>query len=217
MLPRINRHDETIRTLQLIKNAGFESAIIAGGAIRDLYFDIMPTDIDIFVWDPHFSPEGTDHAAWYANSGGTFWEDVLKLNRRSTVYTSDCVRQSFVDYGPQQIGSGKITAVWNVLKGYMPYQIIFTVEKPTTHIMKFFDVGLCKAYCDGDVVRYTSEFMHDAKNEQFTVLGQDMSQREFNYAMDHHIPKLQAKFPKYKTVIADHNQKLYLDYKQKTF
>lgn len=215
MQPNIRKHDEVVRVLHQIQAAGFTSAIIAGGAIRDLYFDIMPTDIDIFVWDPAYSSENTSHDARHPDRGPSFWKSVMKLNNFSSdYYAADRVTRNYhtTSGGYDQMLSQKFDVVWNVMKNYVPYQIILTHEKPTIHVKKHFDIGLCKAYCDGRKLRYTADFMYDMKNKQATVVAQEMTQSEFDHTMNHHIPKLSAKFPGYTLAIAPHNVPLYVDY-----
>lgn len=207
MLPHIHQYDEIIRTLHCIQAAGFSSALIAGGAVRDLYFDILPTDIDIFVWDPRYSdePAKTVYDA-HPDKEHDFWWNTLKLTHKPHSHVPDEVYRVYDDeYGVG--GFGKITAVINVMKNFIPLQIIFTELKPIEHVNQYFDIGLCKAYCDGTKLRYTPDFMQDKKNKTFTIVGKDMTQEEFDYILSHHVPKLQHKYPGYKVCIAPWNQR----------
>ena len=48
-----------------------------------------------------------------------------------------------------------LTAIWESWTDYNVYQIIFTKINPIQHVEEYFDIGICKAYCDGKKIRYT--------------------------------------------------------------
>jgi len=201
----IYKNDEIVRVLCLLQRAGFSSALIAGGAVRDLYFDLMPRDIDIFIWDPAVSTEsGTIDVRHPMNGNRALW-DILQLHGGDNQYdvVMDSVEWAFNNEysSPQQVAG-----VWNVMKNFIPYQIILTLQPPIEFVNNRFDIGLCKAYCDGVKFRYTPDFMRDVQHKQFTIVGRDMTQSEFDYTQYVHIPRIASKFPGYRVKVAPWNQ-----------
>lgn len=214
MRNRFKSSSIAVKILRRFHQAGFHSAIIAGGAVRDDYTGQELNDIDFFVWDPRFSGE-------FQKDDDIDFYDFLdlqesKLQRVLCTHSIDRVFEH-ANYGPQRNGAGaKLTTIWNAEPDYdewITYQVIYTLVKPIDHVNKYFDLGLCKAYCDGTKVRYTKDFMHDLSNRKFTIVGQDMTQPQFDYAIDYHVDKLLWRYP-YTVEVAPHNQKLYDEYKK---
>lgn len=54
--------------------------------------------------------------------------------------------------------------------------------------------------------------MRDIKDNTFTIVGQDMTKAQFAYAIEHHINKIQWKYPNFKIEVAYHNVQLLIDY-----
>jgi len=204
MLPAIHKYDDLIKPLAYLQKAGFESAIIAGGCFRDIYHGWMPRDIDIFVWDPTFSNETTPFKELSDNRKGnpghvwrtgtnvdSIWVDLFRLD------DFDVIEQKFGEYDEN---GGKITAVWDIYKSSIPFQVIMTKIPPLEHMEQNFNIGLCKVYCDGTKVRFTGDFMRDAHNKTLTICAKNMTQQEYNFTQDIHIPRLKDKFPNHKVV-----------------
>lgn len=206
MILNINRYDEVVRTLRLIQEAGFQSAVIAGGAVRDIYFDLMFKDIDVFVWDPRKSNESVPNIA-HPKNGSEELQNILRLNPTKSRGYSDELHWVKQNYTGDHTG-GRVSNIWNVVKNFIPYQIILTLKPPVDFVNNHFDLGICKAYCDGTKFRYTPDFMRDAQNKCFTVVAKDMTEPEFIYTMHHHIPAIQHKYPGFSTRIAPWNQQL---------
>lgn len=199
MLPAIHKYDDLIKPLAYLQKAGFESAIIAGGCFRDIYHGWYPRDIDIFVWDPTFSNETTPLKEFSnkrkENPGNvwrtgtdidTVWIDLFRLE------DFDRIEQKFGEYDEQ---NGKITAVWDIWKSAINFQVIMTKVPPIEHMERNFNIGLCKVYCDGVKVRFTGDFMRDATNKTLTIVGENLSQQEYDHTVDIHIPRLRTKYP----------------------
>ena len=185
-------HDKYIDPLKLIKSAGFTSAIIAGGAFRDLYHGIEPKDVDIFVWDPISSDESPAFpiAEKYVvnnyNNCVHAWTNILQLGDEDTV---TLIFGSY--YSPYH----KNTAVWDIWKNGLNIQVIFTKIPPIEHMHLNFDIGLCKCYHDGQNIHYTDDFLTDANNKTLTIVAQDMTECEYSTTTTVHIPALQKKYP----------------------
>lgn len=204
MLPAIHKYDDLIKPLAYLQKAGFESAIIAGGCFRDIYHGWYPRDIDIFVWDPTFSNETTPfkelsnnrkenpgHVWRTGTEIDTIWIDLFRLE------DFDRIEQKFGEYDEN---SGKITAVWDIWKAEINFQVIMTKVPPIEHMEQNFNIGLCKVYCDGTKVRFTGDFMKDAHNKTFTICAKNMTQAEYNSTIDIHIPRLRSKYPNHKVI-----------------
>lgn len=199
MLPRVHKYDDFVKPLTWLQQAGFHSAIIAGGAFRDLYHEIYPRDIDIFAWDPNFSKETTPFEELKNNrkeNPGHVWRtgpdcDKIWANLFQ-LEDYDEVEQRFGEYDEQE---GKITAVWDIFKTQTNFQVIFTKLPPIEHMEQHFNIGLCKCYCDGQKIRYTNDFVNDATNKTLTIVGKNMSHGEYRHTIDQHIPRLRQKYP----------------------
>lgn len=207
MIHNLHKHDEVVRTLHYIQRSGFRSAVIAGGAVRDIYFEKMPADIDIFLWDPSYSnentvaeaPESIDFLAQMFNI-----KPVGPYNPRSVA--DDHIERVFGEY--PEGGVTRVTAVWNVMKNFLPLQIIFVSERPDVYVDQYFDFGICKAYCDGIKLRYTRDFMHDAHHKKLSYVAKEPRDFETKFSLENHLPKLQSKFPDHKFFIAPWNKEL---------
>jgi len=189
-LLRLNKQNPYISILNEIKKT-IPTAIIAGGAIRDMYHNKPVKDIDIFV--PDHSPTGVDVFS------PDFWKQQFGL--ATSIYSDDYVKP--VSDGDDGSCNEKeyINMVWEISSNGVLYNIVIANIDPTEYVTRFFDVGLCKAYCDGVKIRLTSDFMYDSKHKKLTLVSEDMSQDEFNYMMDNHIRKLKIKYHGYSLVV----------------
>ena len=215
MLPTIHKYDQLVKPLVFLQAAGFESAIIAGGAFRDIYHGWYPRDIDIFVWDPAFSNEKTPfeklknnrkenpgHVWRTGPDMDAMWSNIMRLD------DMDIIEQRFGEYDEQK---GKITAVWDVWKSLINFQIIFTKLRPVDHMEQNFNIGLCKCYCDGTKVRFTGDFMRDASNKTLTIVGKNLTQREYDHTIDTHIPRIKGKYPNFTIKHSVENEKKFVN------
>lgn len=180
---------------------GFNSAIIAGGAVRDTYFGIEINDIDIYV---------TLDDLKYANTADDV--DMLLRNKLITEHDTNILFDLTGDRddNANYTSVPHIANVWEYLDTtHAPgmtdprYQIILLDDiSPIDFVETQFDIGICMAYCDGQQHHFTSDFLEDANNQTLTVKDH-LSQNRFHYCMGHHMPKLQHKFPNFQIVIPD--------------
>jgi hypothetical protein len=210
----LHKYDEIVKPLQWLQAAGFKTAIIAGGCLRDLYHQRYPRDVDIFLWDPELSNETTPFAELVANkkenpghvwrtghAADRIWIDLMRLE------DFDVIEQKFDDYHEQK---GKITAVWDIWKSDINFQLIFTKTPPLEHLNNNFNIGLCKVYCDGTKVRFTGDFMKDASNKTLTICAKNMTEQEYEFTINQHIPRLKKKY-NYKVVHTSDTEKFKRD------
>ena len=198
----LNKNNEFIYTLLKIKKE-IPSAIIAGGAIRDLYHNKFINDIDIYV--PNI-PDLTDSE--------DFWRNVFDI-KEDGMYSTDHIKHLGEEDDESYEEKNHIGLVWEMSSGKFLYNIIVVDLEPIEYVIRFFDIGLCKAYCDGTRIRLTADFMHDSQFKRLTIVGESMPQTEFNHMMEYHIQKLQKKYPGYTLVIPPAYDELHKEYSKK--
>lgn len=224
MNTKLHALSEPVRILRRLQQFGYTSAIIAGGAIRDDYAKKEINDYDIFLWDPRLSGEFKNKInPLNLQPQIDFQSESFDIDR--TTEFVDLLHSLDVDqifrsgmYGPltgdgQKLSTpgigANLTGVWEAQLDYYDYQLIYTQVAPIEHVEKYFDIGLCKAYCDGTKIRYTPDFLKDMKNRTFTIVGQGMTQDQFNYVVDYHIDKIEWKYPGFRIAVVPHNQSLF--------
>jgi len=201
---------EHVWVLKRLQNLGFRSALIAGGAVRDTYFKKFIMDIDIYLWDTKVSGE-------YFKDGKPNLKDkdflvtLLDLPRnRDNVNVAYPVphtsnrRKDDILAPPAASGSdswfnNSITQITNVAKNYMKYQLIVVECNPLEFVEKKFAMDISRCYCDGVKMRYTNEFLNDAKNRTLTIDG-DLKYVEYAHMMKSYVPKMKRKFPNHRVV-----------------
>lgn len=208
MIPNIYSNDEIISTLRKIQRRGFKSALIAGGAVRDLYFDKIIRDVDIFVQDPKFSGEFAEKKSSQGLLNENFWNGVFDIpdeyEGRSFGPTLATKRLSRGNYQDSDIYS-----LWQVVKNFIPHEIIVTRIPPIEYVENNFDIGLCKAYCDGTKFRFTPDFMHDMRNRTMTIVSKKMDVPSMIHTIKEHFPRISHRYPGYSLVIPEWNKDIY--------
>lgn len=136
-------------------------AVIAGGALRDLFLGRPFKDLDIFV---HLHDPANDRAAIFSAltalgfcSSGTIDFSYAK-GMTKECYAADSFTRSVMAFGCIPV------------VGLLEVQIVVLNEPFKLSRMDF---GLCQIAYDGDALTYSDEFMHDAVNEVFTVCRAD--------------------------------------------
>lgn len=192
----LSKQNEFIQTLLDLRKT-VPNAIIAGGAIRDLYHDKEMSDVDIYI--QHASTEIYTTKFWIQQFG-------LRIDDDS----SDCVEQLEGEEGYEL--DEHIEVVWAMYKNDILYNVIAVDMEPTKYVNDCFDVGLCKTWCDGTKIRLTHDFLHDSKHKTLTVVLKGMEQEEFDYMMKRHVAKLLNKYPDYRLVIPPEYADFYKEY-----
>lgn len=198
-LQRLSKNTEAIYNLLSIRES-LSSAIIAGGWLRDLYHDIPFNDIDIYVQEADVK---------YPIYAEEFWRNQFQL-RSGGFMDYDTIRQP--SGGDAYEGKSHIEAVWEIRKGFTNYNIIILDMDPTEYVEQYFDVGLCKAYCDGSRIRLTADFMHDSQYRQITLVSREIEEDEFKHVMSHHVPKIKNKYPGYTLIVPEIYQDWYQEF-----
>ncbi len=168
------------------------SAIIAGGAVRDLCHDKPVNDIDIYVpTGAALGKTAFDSDEMYESE---FWEYLFSMDG-----TDDYIDSNTGDGSGE--GSIHIDTVFEIYSNNTLYNIILVDLNPVEYVERHFDVGLCKAYFDGKKFRLTADFMRDSKNSTLTIVAENMKQNDFDRMMEGHVTKLQRKYPHHSIII----------------
>lgn len=195
--------------LKELQKAGYKSAVIAGGAVRDCYFDRDPADIDVYIPDRRilkYSNIPSD-LCFVTNEEPT--QAMLDLCNAHTMvkYTTynyckspliECVWNVYVNKPTTPIPAPAFTGDFQLVES-MPdhsadYQIVVTNIPVLEYINDYFDAGICICWHDGIKATYSPQFMHDANNKKITVCGK-LTGPELERALKKHVAKLKSKFP----------------------
>jgi len=189
---------------QLLKiREDIPSAIIAGGCLRDQYHGKPINDIDIYV--PCSAKNVYDEK---------YWIDKFNLLAED-LFNSDYATLLEPDRGGDYTVKNYIEDVWEISKDDLKYNIILVEGvNPKEYVTRFFDIGLCKVWCDGKRIRYSSDFMYDSRYKKLTIVTENISQEEFNYMMANHIKKLKTKYSDHKLVVPKKYTELYNNYNE---
>ena len=196
---KLRKLEESIQTLRKIKET-LPDAILAGGAIRDVYHNKKVKDYDLFV-------SSNTTLDVYKDS---FWEKQFSLGNE--LHTGDIITNLSDTEDGSCEGANYVDTVWEVKKNGSHYNVIVLNMNPTEYINRFFDIGICKAYSDGERIRLTSDFMRDSRNHLLTIVSESMSQPDFNRMMDRHVEAVKQKYPGYKLVIPPRFAEYYKEY-----
>jgi len=211
---------DDIWVLRQFQQAGYSSAVIGGGAVRDAYLNRDAHDIDIFIWDSRESNEPINHSFQVLNEASIAKllnmapnKDVEPIEDEwDKLFGHPTVGVGGLNWGDEDSvervtdvsyeGRGNhIHCVWDVYKADFEtvYQLIVLNKDPKEYVERYFDIGLCMCYCDGRKMRFTDKFLTDAKNKTLTICG-ELTEAEYNYTMNHHIKKLKSRFRDYTVV-----------------
>ena len=196
MSQRLSRNSDMVAQLLRIRNIGWD-AIIAGGAVRDTFHDRKISDVDIFV---KANPEIARKVSNDFNSSAwvEYWSRVFKFDPKR----NDQVKF----FGDEYTFNGldqNIMGVWEILKNTKRYQIILIKMDPREYIGKHFDFGICRAYCDGVKMHFTDEFLTDSMNQTITLYKEHRTEPQLIYALQHHLKKIQHKYPGWRPMLGD--------------
>ena len=208
---------EPIKKLRLLQSVFWKyspckttpTIILAGGAVRDDYMGKADeiSDFDIFI------------ESWYDGKNINDQDkqmieiiDQVFPNQTDVTHLFDSAYLSLEEQhdAANDVNPGKnkhISDVWEVMYGDNTYQLILTKLNPIQYVNKYFDLGFCKTYCDGYKIRYTDDFLHDAKHRQLTIVGDDMTSDQIDYTINYHCDKIQWKYGDWTVVVPPRYQK----------
>jgi hypothetical protein len=191
--------------LYMMHQSGHDTAIIAGGAIRDMFHDVTISDVDIFV---QYKNKNVPRAPFGHPSWIEHWTKVFQLQDKlfSTVQS---VYSPYSDPEGPNGGGRQVMAVWDIFSEGIEYQVIMLNVDPIKYVDQQFDFGICRAYFDGSRVRYSREFVRDSRNKTITLVCDNLSPAQVQYATTHHLAKIQAKYPGYRLEIPENIAEIY--------
>lgn len=212
----LTKSHEAVRTLRRVQVRGFRSAVIAGGAIGDLFFGKRPRDYDIFVMTPYLSKEFNTNNE--PTSVPEFWFDVVGCNRgpESNDYVHQFNRKEDYDEDSPYFASNRVSEVYKIQKNSVEYNIVLVDTDPREYVENYFDFGICRALCDGFKNIYTSDFMKDATNKTITICEAAFTKETFDYSVKRHLPRVRAKFPYFDVKVHPSNE-LFIDDENRGF
>ena len=164
---------ELLRRIQAV----CPSAVIAGGALRDLDNGREVKDIDVFI---RCESEGQAHSAKAALEAAGFEIGFDETGFGLTVYPED-----------QNL---EVVAVMDLLDGFTPpVQLVFT-NWDTAQIVDRFDYGICRLSWDGETLVRPDEYDEDKLAQQFR-LRRDRPTPVSMRGSVHRYARLVAKYP----------------------
>ncbi len=194
--------------ISTLKEAGISNPLIAGGAVRDLYFKRPYRDIDVYVHTdelikaidsisplpiPTPGPKSVfEVAVMMAEIADPSREckAIQKLLKADSVQIKGYQNNPYYD-------NNHICCVYQVnYQGLEPVELIVVDINPLVYFNDFFNIGICKAYFNGSKLHYGPDFMSDVTNKTLTIVGQ-MDERQLYTTLSKHVAKLLQYFPKY--------------------
>lgn len=208
-LKRTGDFDLVLQALQQIRSV-YPSAIIAGGAVRDLTLDSYVKDYDVFVHKDD-KADNKFHDPYH-------WEQLMNVTKPKPVPTrtglNGLLRNTTVQRsGPRTASltaqNDGVNTVFKIgLTEHVTVDIIITNVHPITYVREYFDIGICKAYTDGARVFYTPDFIKDVENKTISIVGKHMTPEEIARCEVDHAKRVKEKFPGHTVVYAPHVQQI---------
>lgn len=175
---QLNIPSEWLHTLSVLQGV-YPSAIIAGGALRDIFFNKPVKDVDIFV-ELDRDTINTD----------TFLEEVANTLESVLEEDSDVKLIAASTYSGTDLDRD-ILCIFNIVVNSKTYDIIFIARGSVPAVEKF-DVNICQIYYDGYKVITTSAFDDCVETKTIKVLNVNRKDRGRK-----RLERMQAKFPEF--------------------
>jgi len=174
------------------------SAIIAGGAVRDLCHGVHVNDIDIYIKHDAILADKT-----YSAYDEEFWDEIFPMSHRDDYIECMNGDESYE-------GLNHIDVVWEIQSNDVLYNVILVDTDPKAYVMNYFDIGLCKAYFDGKRFHLSADFITDSKNATLTIVAhRSIKQREFDNMMMYHVAKIQKKYQNHVLIVPKKYEEMY--------
>lgn len=198
----------------------FPSAIIAGGALRDLIVEKPIKDVDIFISDMDMNVDQTGVFEQLANALGIAMLQECEESDRDFLRVDNDFKSIKVDFSDVAAKTGQINSEYlsadsdrvvyesfinyivSVKYNSVIYQLILTEAEPKSYVYNDFDFGICKIFFDGNKLTATEEFWYDYENKQITFAGK-FSVGQAIHTLFTHRENIIKKFPGWKVVIED--------------
>jgi len=190
------KNNHIVQDLLNIRQLWYD-AVIGGGAVRDAFHRKPYNDVDIFI-NFETGALNVDNRDQYPPLGTPLTNDdwLKHWGRLLRCKPTDNIRFLGSNYNFGDINN-HILGVWNIIKSRTNYQIILISMGTHKYIQDFFDFGICKAYCDGEKMHFTEQFLKDYMQKTITLYPEYLSTAQIEYAKGHHLQKIKNKYPNY--------------------
>ncbi len=181
-------------SLALIQQV-FPNSLIGGGALRDLWHNKSPKDIDIFVpvdgkakdWNDLIDDIGIELIEMFEGTHNV----TLKA---SSIYGKSNLQRNIVCvYSVEAKSNHDVLGEWTNLP---PYEIIVQdtsdMEPDVMSIISGFDLSICQLGFDGKSVFVTPAFVKTIATNQITVMNVNREDRQ-----EKRLNKILKKYPEY--------------------
>ncbi len=145
----------------------FPPAVMAGGCLRDLWNNLQPKDVDIFV---PVEGEYDDY------------EDKLI----DLFPDAECIAQNMYGRGNAEL-ERTIFSVWHIQVHGVEYDVIFIAD---TVDITTFDINICQIACDGTDLLYTDAFVNGVAKKELRVMNINRTDRNMR-----RIERMKLKYP----------------------
>lgn len=166
--------------------------VVAGGYVRDLYFNLTPKDMDVFLWNTHPNVKGTPHIDDFLIK---YRDEIVGVTRRKL----DEDRYDDV-FGPLIT---EVLTVYGLLP--MPVQFIKLKMNPITFVLDHFDFTINKCWFNMWAAEFTySQGFVDAVKRKTLTFNASLSPAPLaaiGMSIKHRLPRLRAKFPDWEVEI----------------
>lgn len=190
--------------LSNLHKMGLNSAIIAGGYIRDSILSKPTKDIDVFILHSEFKQliarKGLSTADTFAGQtiladAGFIVNDSSALDECDTSNVDGEETIRFVAGGYFINGSTSANVEHAFLTDCgIQVDLIFVDIDPKDHVLERFDIGLCCVHYDGKQLTMPNRFLTDLNDKTITIKD-DLDDRIKSRALHNHVPRVLQKYP----------------------
>jgi len=154
------------------------SAVIAGGALRDLWHGKPIKDVDIFI---PIKAESVDLDA--------IERKVLSIHPYAELILTSMYGQKGNTATP---GFRNIFVIWRMEVQGTIYELIFIEEQPGENMIDVFDISICQIAFDGHEIHITDEFYRSVKDGVIRVCNTNRADRQVK-----RLKRVMDKYPEY--------------------
>jgi hypothetical protein len=182
--------EEQFEVLRILQKHYNSSAVIAGGAVRDMLMGKPFRDVDVFYQRGHEQ-----------------WKSLAKVVEYTLPNVLQFGPEDYVDIqnnkpdNPYKEGGADILQVDSLIYRGVEYQLI-EVNLPAIDMMhQQFDVNFNKVLYDGEKLLTTLEFTFDKDHQIFSINPANWTQKNLDRVLETRVPALQIKYPTFKPVV----------------
>jgi hypothetical protein len=181
----------------------YPSAIIAGGALRDLYHGKPVKDVDIFIsvneWDDEVIESGRDefdNFEDFLSEQAQVYKEQVKITK--ALGLKDLIKIKFASlYGRDGNLPRDVMAVYRYRFNDLPYEIIFVKQEevyknPVQNTISWFDLSICQIGYDGVNIYSTNAYLETTRTKVIRIMNVNRKDRQAN-RMD----RMLSKYPEY--------------------